>query len=80
MVIIKYFEWLILDPSLRSVVYRQYSDAAFERHCKKAEDDENSRKPKKDQGKEIPREEAVKLIKENNLKIVHKNKYGTIWR
>lgn len=79
MVIIKYYEWMILDPSLRGVVYRQYDDAAFDRHCKKR-DDESHKKAKKDQGKEISREEALRLIEENNLKIVHKNKHGTIWR
>lgn len=78
MVIIKYYEWMILDPSLRGVVYRKYDDATFNKNCKRADDEEG--RPKKDQGKEIPREEALRLIRENNLKIVHKNKYGTIWR
>jgi hypothetical protein len=78
MVIIKYYEWMILDPSLRGVVYRKYDDATFGKNCKRADDEES--RPKKDQGKEIPREEALRLIRDNNLKIVHKNKYGTIWR
>lgn len=69
---------MILDPSLRGVVYRKYNDATFDKIRKKADEEET--RSKKDQGKEIPREEALRLIRENNLKIVHKNKYGTIWR
>lgn len=82
MVIIKYYEWMILDPSLRGVVYRKYDDAAFEKQCKKGGDDtdKKNKKTKKDQGKEITREEALRLINENNLKIVHRNQHGTIWR
>lgn len=67
---------MILDPSLRGVVYRKYTAAAFDKQCKKGDDDSDD----KNQGKEISREEALRLIKKNNLKIVHKNRHGTIWR
>ena len=78
MVIIKYYEWVIIEPSLRVCVYRKYNDAAFDRLCKKGDND-SGEKSKEDQGKEIPREEALRLIMENKLKIVHKNIHGTIW-
>lgn len=61
MIIIKYFEWLIHQPDIRSVVYEML--------------DNNFKNPQ-----EIDKEKAMKLAKDNGLKIVHKNKFGTIWR
>lgn len=61
MIIIKYFEWLKIQPDLRDVVYAV------------CDDDFKNAKP-------ISKEEAIKLIKKNNLQRVHRNQYGAIWK
>lgn len=61
MIIIKYNEWLRIQPDIRNVVYELCDD---------------NFKAKK----ELDKEDAIKMIKENHLQMVHKNKYGAIWR
>ena len=61
MVIIKYYEWLKIQPDLREAVYELCNN-----------DFKN--------GKQITKEEAMKLIEENHLVRVHRDKYGVIWR
>lgn len=60
MKVIRYNEWLIWHPDLRSVVYELCQD-----DFKKI--------------RQITKEEARKLIQENDLKMVHSNKHGAIW-
>lgn len=61
MIIIKYHEWLIIQPELRQVIYELCSDDF------KAK-------------RQITKEEAIKMIQENNLQRVHRNRFGAIWR
>jgi hypothetical protein len=61
MIIIKYPEWLRLQPDYREMVYELCDD-----EFKKI--------------KKISKEEAIELIKENDLRMVHRNKYGAIWK
>lgn len=61
MIIIKYHEWLIIQPELRQVIYELCSDDF------KAK-------------RQLTKEEAVKMIQENNLQRVHRNRFGAIWR
>lgn len=61
MIIIKYNEWLKIQPDLRNVVYEL---------CRK-----DFRKIR-----QISKEEAIQMIKENHLQMVHRNKHGAIWR
>lgn len=60
MKIIRYNEWLIIHPDIRSTVYELCRD--------------NFTKVR-----QISKEEARELIKENDLKMVHFNKHGAIW-
>lgn len=60
MKVIRYNEWLIWHPDVRSVVY-EFCDEDFKKI------------------RQITRDEAHELIKENNLKMVHFNKHGAIW-
>lgn len=61
MIIIKYHEWLIIQPDLRQTIYELCSDDF------KAK-------------RQITKEEAIKMIQENNLQRVHRNRFGAIWR
>lgn len=60
MKVIRYNEWLIWHPDVRSTVYELCKD-----DFKKV--------------RQISKEEARELIKENDLKMVHFNKHGAIW-
>ena len=66
MMIIKYFEWLRILPEEKHAIYEL---------CK--------RDPKEEDGvkriKTLTREVAKKMIEDNNLHIVQRNKYGIIW-
>lgn len=61
MIIIKYYEWLKIQPDLSDCIYELCT-----------EDFKKIRQLKKD--------EARAMIRDNNLVLVHKNKYGAIWR
>lgn len=61
MVILKYKEWLKIQPDLRSTIYELCHD-----NFKKI--------------RQISKEEAIKMINENNLKRVHRSPHGVIWR
>lgn len=61
MIVIKYNEWLIVQPDLQGKVY-ELCDDEFNKI------------------KLINKKEAIRLISENNLQVVCKNKYGTIWK
>lgn len=61
MIIIKYHEWLTIQPDLHQVIYELCSDDF------KAK-------------RQITKEEAIKMIQENNLQRVHRNRFGAIWR
>ena len=61
MIIIKYHEWLTIQPEFRQTIYELCSDDF------KAK-------------RQITKEEAIKMIQENNLQRVHRNRFGAIWR
>jgi hypothetical protein len=61
MIIIKYHEWLTIQPDIRQTIYELCSDDF------KAK-------------RQITKEEAIKMIQENNLQRVHRNRFGAIWR
>ena len=66
MMIIKYNEWMKIFPDQRHIVYEQCVRDISEK--------DGVRTLRK-----LSKEEAMELIEENNLHIVHRNKYGTIW-
>ena len=66
MTIIKYYEWMKVFPDQRHIIYEQ----CF-RDCKAEDGYRIVRK--------LSKEEAMELIQENNLHIVHRNKHGCIW-
>ena len=66
MTIIKYYEWLRIIPDERHVIYEL---------CKRdPESDDGVRKIRN-----LDKQTALKMIEENTLRIVCKNKHGIIW-
>jgi fido (protein-threonine AMPylation protein) len=61
MIIIKYHEWLKIQPEYKETAYELCND-----DFKKV--------------RRLSKEEAVELIRKNNLQRVHRNMYGAIWR
>lgn len=71
MVILKYYEWLkIQEFFVKKTGLRPDIREAVYELCT-----DNFKKIRK-----ISKAEACEMIKENNLKQAHRNKYGTIWR
>ena len=64
--IIKYYEWMRVFPDQRQIVYEQCVQDRTEK--------DGVRTLRK-----LNKEEAMELIEENNLRIVHRNKHGCIW-
>lgn len=67
MIIIKYFEWMNIFPDNRHIVYEQ---------CVIDPEEEDGVRTLR----RLEREEAMELIEENDLHIVHRSRHGTIWR
>ena len=66
MMIIKYYEWMKVFPDQRQIVYE---------HCVRDRNEKDGVRPLRT----LNKEEAMELIQENNLHIVHRNKHGCIW-
>ena len=66
MMIIKYYEWMKVFPDQRQIVYEQCAQDRNEKDGVRTL-------------RRLNKEEAMELIEENNLRVVHRNKYGTIW-
>ena len=66
MMIIKYYEWMKVFPDQRQIVYEQ---------CVRDRNEKDEVRTLR----KLNKEEAMELIQENNLHIVHRNKHGTIW-
>ena len=64
--IIKYYEWMKVFPDQRQIVYEQ---------CVRDRNEKDEVRTLR----KLNKEEAMELIQENNLHIVHRNKHGTIW-
>ena len=64
--IIKYYEWMKVFPDQRQIVYEQ---------CVRDRNEKDGVRNLR----RLNKEEAMELIEENNLRVVHRNKYGTIW-
>ena len=66
MMIIKYYEWMKVFPDQRQIVYEQ---------CVRDRNEKDGVRTLRN----LNKEEAMELIQENNLHIVHRNKHGCIW-
>ena len=64
--IIKYYEWMRVFPDQRQIVYEQ---------CVRDRTEKDGVRTLR----KLNKEEAMELIEENNLRIVHRNKHGCIW-
>ena len=64
--IIKYYEWMKVFPDQRQIVYEQ---------CVRDRNEKDGVRTLRN----LNKEEAMELIQENNLHIVHRNKHGCIW-
>ena len=64
--IIKYYEWMRVFPDQRQIVYEQ---------CVRDRTEKDGVRTLR----KLNKEEAMELIEENNLRIVHRNGNGTIW-
>ena len=71
MVIIKYYEWLKIQELLmeKAGLKPDIREAVYEL-C-----NDDFKKIR-----QIDKQEAIELIEENHLMMVHRNKYGAIWR
>ena len=66
MIIIKYYEWMKVFPDQRQIVYEQ---------CVRDRNEKDGVRTLR----KLNKDEAMELIQENNLHIVHRNKHGCIW-